>query len=465
MALDPQTLSDFRSRLQETVNGHRDEWQESRRLVVSTAFRETLSRLASAIDSSSLPLALREALVTALRQDPGRGVHELDGAVLKRLTGLPPTKAVRALCVMFGLGQQPAPPMSAWPASRIESYVRRHANPFDLLLETDVASVLELGAGDLSFSADLVAQYLPALERDAKELTLHCVDRLHPGSRVGGRYHADSQRLDYLTGHPSSHLRVRLWSGQDMFDLGTVRGILPCYTIVTCQAPPNPTVAYEPTRLSPAVIRDELRRTKGDFKVIREEGEEVLEVRHAGRVLLFPPWKFDISGPLALLDLVSRSGRLCVLSAVDTEVFWELLAQLMADPLARPQDEIFTPAVIGRVFGEVATALNALPVGHSLVLSDHAEMRKEIPRSLEKRDSPRPGDTKNTKRGDSPFSETPFLEKGGQSPRYRFRYVEVRRGALFPGVPASQTAKAYPTMTEEAPPWFLILVPEQIGVP
>ena len=452
MALDSESLSEFRARLKEALTGHRDDWQESRRLVASEAFGATLARLARAIESSTLPVALREALAGALRRETATNVQELDGTLLKRLTGLPPTKALRALCLMFGLGERPAPPVSAWSADQIEAYVRRQANPFDLLLETDVPSVLELGAGDLSFAAALVEQYLPELEKHAKDLTVHCVDRLRPGSQAGGQYHADRERLDRLSANPSVHLGFRFWGGQDMFEMGAVRGIWPRYTIATCQAPPNPTVAYEPSRLSPAVIQEYLRRTKGEFKVIREKGEEMLEVRHAGRMLLFPPWKFDIRGPSALLDLMSQYGRFCVIAAVDAEVFWELLAQLLADPEVRPRDRIFTPAVIAEVFGKVAHTLNALPVGQGIVLSDHIQLREEIPRVLE-RDSPRP------EGGLSPSA------KGGQSPRYRFRYAEIRRGALFPAVPAGRTARMFPTMTEEAAPWFLILVPEEILAP
>jgi hypothetical protein len=426
MPLDPETLAGFRAQLADRLSRDRAEWHESRHLVAPGHFRRTLDRLIAAIETSSYAQPLRMALGEALRAGTTARVQDLPGAPLKQLTGLPPSKAIRALCLLFGLIRRPDVPETTWSPEQIEAYVREHPNPFDLLLQTDVASVLELGAGDLSFAAALVKQYLPPLESRGRELTVHCQDRLRPGSRVGGQFHADPQRLEPLIRHASRHLQFRFWGGQDMFELDAVRGIWPRYTIVTCQAPPNPAVAFEPSRVSYALIQEHLRKTKGDFQVVREEGEEVLEVRHAGRTLLFPPWKFDVRGPSAFLDLLSGRGRLSILSAVDTEVFWELLAQLLADPSVRPPDEFFTPPVIARVFGEVGEALQALPIGGSVILSDHAALRSEAGK------------------------------------RSRFRYAEVRRGALFPGVPASHTATLFPRMTEEPPPWFIVLVPEEV---
>ncbi|MGH7208980.1 MAG: hypothetical protein ACREIL_06325, partial [Nitrospiraceae bacterium] len=74
----------------------------------------------------------------------------------------------------------------------------------------------------------------------------------------------------------------------------------------------------------------------------------------------------------------------------------------------------------------------------SVVLSDVADLRQGIPRVLG--------------------------ESAGQPSHYRFRYVEVRRGAVFAGLPSSQTARLFKDMTEEEPPWFLILVPEGSGL-
>jgi hypothetical protein len=426
MPLDPQALREFRARLTESQAIHRDAWPASRRLIAPANFQAALAALISAIQASSVPAAVRAALQAALREGRATRMQDLQGEALKQLTGLPPTKAFRALCLLFGPGEHPgATARSALSPVEIEAFVRRHRNPFDLLLDADVASVLELGAGDLSFASALVQQYLPLMEGRGKDLTLHCVDRVKPGSGLGGLYQADPRRLAQLRAESAAHLGFRYWGDQDMFALEQSHGLWSRYTIVTCQAPPTPTVAYEPTRVSPEIIAEHLRRIKGEFRLVRESGEEALQVRHAGRALLFPPWKFEIRGPVALLEVLARRGLLCVLTAVDTEVFWELLSQLLADPRARPKDVIFTPALIPEVFGEAGRTLGALPVGGTLVLSDVAELRADLP-------------------------------------SMKFRYVEVRRGALFEGVPASRTAKMFKDMTEEAPPWLLILIPEEM---
>jgi len=334
----------------------------------------------------------------------------------------------------MSLDPPPLASESTHTPAQIEQFIRGRDNPFDLLLETEAASLLDLGAGDLSFAAELAERYLPPLHERDKNLTLHCVDRLRPGSTLGGRLHADQDRLERLRHYPFPSLRFKFWGGQDMFKLETVEGLRPVYTIVTCHAPATPTFAYEPTRVSRSIIDAHLRKTKGEFRTVRVEGEEALEVRHAGRALLFPPWKFEVRGPLALLDLLARRGQLAVLSAVDSEVFWEILSQLLEDARVRPQDMIFTPSMIADLFGTVHARLVALPVGGSLVLSEVADLRHAIPRVL----------------GAAP----------GQPSHYRFRYVEVRRGAVFPGMPSSQTARLFKDMTEENPPWFLCLVPE-----
>jgi hypothetical protein len=342
---------------------------------------------------------------------------------------------VRALCLFFGLVRElPAAPVSALAPAEIERFLRGLTNPYDLLMAAEVASLLDLGAGDLSFAAELVQQHLPLVERQHKRLVVHCVERLRPGSKLGGRLHVERDRLDRLRAHPSSALDFRFWGDQDMFDLPTVKGIWPRYTLVTCHAPPTPTFAYEPRRIGESLIADHLRKTKGPYRKVKVEGEEALEVLHAGQALIFPPWKFEIRGPLALLDLMSRRGKLCLLSAVDRDVFWEVLSQLLEDDRARPADVIFTPENLPRIFGPIHAKLESLPVGSSVVLSDLAALRQEIPRVL-----------------------AGSADGGGS---YRFRYVEIRRGAVFDGLPASQTARLFTRMVEEIPPWMLILVPD-----
>jgi hypothetical protein len=319
--------------------------------------------------------------------------------------------------------------MAVRSSNEIEHFLRNHRSPYDLLLDTDSPSLLDLGAGDLSFIDELVAQYLQPLKTRGRMLTVHGLDRLRPGSMFGGPLHADSGRLARL--QRADRLHFRFLGGVDML-APTLPDLLPRYTIVTCHAPATPTFALEPSRISEAVMDRHLRKTKGEFKVVREGAEEALEVLHRGRALLFPPWKFEIRGPLALLDALVRRGELCVLTSVDSEVFWELLSQLVADPGMRPPDAIFTPALIAELFGTIHARLMALPAGGTVLLSDLAELRPDIPSVL----------------GRPPGS-------------YRFRYVEIRRGAVFSGMPASSTARRFNEMTEESTPWCLILVPER----
>jgi len=298
-----------------------------------------------------------------------------------------------------------------------------------------VASVLDVGAGDLSFAAELAEQYVAPLQRSQRELILHALDRLQPGSKLGGPLHPERERLNGLRSRTG--LSFQFFGNHDMFDLGQLDQagkLAPRYTIATCWAPATPTFAYEPTRLSDQVITEELHRTKGRYRQISFSGEPALEVQHGDRALLFPPWKFEIRGPLALLDLMSRRGRLCILGAVDTQVFWEIMAQLLDEDRYRPENQPFTTDNLPTVFGELFTRLSHLTHGETLNLADCYKVRELIPRVL------------------------PLLQ--GQNPVYRFRAIHIRRGAMFPGMPASSTARRFPDMVEETPPWMFILVPE-----
>ena len=319
--------------------------------------------------------------------------------------------------------------MPSLSSEAIEQFLRGHRNPYDLLLDVGSPSLLDLGAGDLSFAEELATQYLTRLRQQQKTLTLHCVDRLQPGSQFGGPLHAPPHRLKMLQSQEG--LQFKFWGGQDMFEAVTVSTARPHYTLVTCHAPANPTFAYEPTRVSRTAIERHLRSAKGEYRVVREAGEAALEVLHGGRALLFPPWKFEIRGPLALLDLARRRASAVVLSAMDQDVFWEVLSQVIADPRARPQDTMFTPAVLPDLFGDAYTRLTAVPVGSPVSLADLTPLRDDIPAVL-----------------------------GEPGASYRFRYVEVSRGAVFGGLPASQTARRFSSMKDEAPPWMLVLVPE-----
>ncbi len=435
MGLDPHLVLGFRRDIQRSREADRVAWEESSRLVARARLPETTRQLARAIRVSSIADPLREELLACLDDDalPIRGTgHDVR---LKALTGLPLSKAIRALSVHFGLlsPRKDAESDAELPASDIEGLARRHANPYDLLLRTQSPSVLDLGAGDLSFANELVERYLAGVRQAGTSLTVHCIERLSPGSRWGSRLHADPQRLARLR-DATADLSFLFWPGQDMFALDSLEGHRDRYTIAVCNAPATPTFAYEPTRLSPEVIAGHLAETKGRFRKVRIEGEEALEVVHRGRALIFPPWKFDVRGPLALLDLMARRAQLCLLTAVDNEVFWELLAQLLADEQVRPRDRLFTPDVLPQVFGPLYAKLAGLPLGHRLDLATLAALRPRIPR---------------------------VLPRGRHlEPVFGFRYVEVRRGAQLSGIPAGSTAGLYQTMAEEAPPWFLTLVPE-----
>ncbi|WP_447978825.1 hypothetical protein [Candidatus Nitrospira bockiana] len=433
MPFDHALAAHLKSRLRAVKQAEPRAWQRSRKLVGQDAIEATRAALRAAVASSDLPAGLKEALSQTLG---GADSDTSRGDALKELTGLPPTKALRALCVLFGIGSESShgEPPGLTPV-QVEQFVRERPNPYDLLLAAPTSSLLDLGSGDLSFAVELVDRYSGELQSGGRHLTLHCLDRLDPRSRLGGRLHADPRHLERLhraSRSPSSALTFRLWGNVDMLELDGVQGLLSSYTIVTCHAPATPTFAYEPTRVAARLIEEDLKRTKGDFRRVRVDGEEALEVLHGGRALLFPPWKFDVKGPLALLCVMARRGRLCVLTSIDSHVFWELLSQLLEGERVRPKDVIFTPAIRREVFGPVYEELNALPIGGRLVLNDVAPLRSVLP------------------------------VPGASEPAIGFRYAEVRRGAVFEGLPASQTARLFGSMREEEPPWFLTLVPASL---
>jgi hypothetical protein len=432
-----QVLADFRSQVTQLLQEREKEWEASRKLVEAKQLTATLKRLIEEAHRVDLPVIIRDAITVALGNSESASIQNLPGPRLKELTGLPPTKAVRALCVWFGVIDGPVLrwPVASLQSEGVETFAHSFSNPFDLLLEADVASLLDLGAGDLSFATELVEQYVVPLHQRQRELILHTLDRLQPGSKLGGPLHPERERLNGLRSRTG--LSFQFYGNQDMYDLGSLDQtgkLAHRYTIATCWAPATPTFAYEPTRLSDQIITQELHRTKGTFRHTHFSGEPALEVQHGDRALLFPPWKFEIRGPLALLDLLARRGLLCVLGAVDTQVFWETLAQLLDDVRYRPNNQPFTSDNLPVVFGEIFERLSRLEIGETLHLSDCGPLRREIPRVL------------------------PLLQT--QAPSYRFRSIQIRRGAVFPGIPASTTARRFSDMVEESPPWMLILVPE-----
>ncbi len=429
----PQDPAQLRRLLKESKSSDPVAWESARKLVHRSRLTHTLDRLVERIRQSPLPGTLQDGLVAGLNPaSASRG----DPVRLKELTGLPPTKAIRALCVYFALVREEAPSSFGPAPHDVEAFVQRTESPYDLLLKVGKPSLLDLGAGDLSFEEELLDHYLPSLQHSGKALTLHALDRLRPGSQLGGAYHASPERLRRFAQYPQANLQFRFEGGVDMMDLSSQPHLLAQYTMVTCHAPATPTFAYEPTRLSPTTIHFHLTRTKGDYRTVRVHGEKALEVMHRGKALTFPHWKFVIQGPLALLNLAARRGALCVLAAIDDEVFWEILAQLVEDPGMRPTDVVFTKETLPDVFGHVYQALASLKIGECCTLSDVTPLRQTLPT------------------GTTPRERKPVP--------YRFRFVEIRRGAVFPGMPAGSAARQFRHMSEEVPPWHLVLVPERV---
>ncbi|GKS56703.1 hypothetical protein YTPLAS18_02300 [Nitrospira sp.] len=428
--------SDLRRQLKDVRSNSPCEWEASRHMVGPGELPGTLDRLRDAIVRQFPVGEFQDDLLRAVTETQTHAGKDRSADRLKAITGLPTTKSLRALCVYFGLAE-----LTNDPAARLvvdDSLLERvtpQTNPFDVLLECARPSLLDLGAGDLSFVESLAAQYVPKLRERGCTLTAHAVDRAQPGSGLAPAYQAPPDRLGRL--RAMTGLSFHYWHGADMFALAESsrpRVFLPRYDVVTCWAPANPTFAYEPTRLAPSLIQSDLERTRGRFRNVRADGEPALEVTHQGRSLLFPPWKFDVHGPVALLDLMSRCGSIAMLGAVDDAVFWECLSQLVADPLARPRDRILTAEVRHTAFGELYEALMALPVGGHLAVGERTPLRNNLPRVL-------------------PLSR-------GMTRTVGLRYVGVRRGAVFPGMPVSLTATRYQDMSAEAPPWFILLVPD-----
>lgn len=440
MSLDP--LADFRRVVSVRAHQFPKQWEASKKLIEGAALPATLARLCEAVQRKDLSVSVKETLLRLFERHVPKRAQDLDREGLKSVTGLPPAKALRALAVFFELVPATA---ATWPVTHlsseeIEEAVRQLSNPFDLLRRIDVASVLEIGAGDLSFAEELADLYGPELKQRHRPFVIHCLDRLDPRSQLGGPLHASPERLQKL--QRNKEVSFSFFGNQDMFKLGDLDKqelLAPQYTITTCWAPATPTFAYEPTRLSETLIRKELERTKGAFYQTRFGKEPALEVRHAGRALLFPPWKFEIVGPLALLNLLARRGFLCVLGSVDAQVFWELLAQLLEEPRYRPPDEPFNSVNLPTIFGKVYHVLAGLPIGDSIDLAEVAALRRHYLGS----------------------DASPGLD-GMAS---HFRYVRISRGAIFPDTPASSTARKFSSMTEEVPPWLVTLVPVSASGP
>ena len=188
MNFEPHSLDEFRRLINRRAKQFPIQWEASRRLIEEHEFPETAVRLLHRAQEKNLPKAIMEPLRHVFERQEAQRVQDLDGELLRTLTGFPPAKAVRALCVFFELIARPG---SQWPVSvmaseEIERLIRRSANPFDLLRYAEVASVLDLGAGDLSFATELAELYVPELQAQNRRLIVHREDvQAAAGSLVG----------------------------------------------------------------------------------------------------------------------------------------------------------------------------------------------------------------------------------------------------------------------------------------
>ncbi|MBA3614316.1 MAG: hypothetical protein H0W49_15690 [Nitrospirales bacterium] len=426
-------LTAFRERIKISRESSPHHWEASRKLMVPETLQATLPALIQRIQEASLDPIIQERLVDALQQLFNPTGRKEGNQVLKELTGFPPSKAVRALMVwgILNVNEGRESP-EVYSGMRWEEILRDASNPYDLLRQTPTPSLLDIGAGDLSFEQELVDHYIPYLRTQRTPLTLHAFDRLIPGSGVGGVYHKNLQRERYLQSFSSEELRFKFWGGMDLETFSKSKGQLSRYSVSTCHAPANPTFAYEPSRLAPEIIHRHLQSTRGNYRKNRYEGEPILEVSHRGHTLTFPDWKFDILGPLALLKFMAQRSCVGILSAIDDEVFWEVLSQLLADDQFRPINEIFTKARLPDIFGKAFKELSAMAVGERKDLSTLADLRDPMPFEVAKKE-----DTQRSS---------------------RFRYVEIRRGTVLEGAPSSFTARQFSQMKEEATPWWVIMV-------
>ena len=429
-------IQELRSQVKESRESYPHHWEASRKLMNQESLSTTLPTLIQSIQEASLVPSLQKSLIEVVKQfgqqTKTRQVHQ----TLKELTGLPPSKAIRALIVwgVLAVGEKNEGVTGDLSAEELEGRLREGRNPYDILLHSHSPSLLDIGAGDLTFEKELVDRYIPQLRSHKKMLRLHAFDRLTPGSRVGGVYHKNPDHEGYLKSFPAEELKYQFWGGMDLEQFCQAKDVFPRYTICTCHAPANPTFAYEPSRVESSLILKHLQATRGHFHLGRFEGEAVLEVSHQEKILTFPPWKFNIIGPLALLQLMGQRSQVGVLSAIDDEVFWEILSQILADHQFRPRNKIFTKDNIPEVFGEVYKELSSLAIGGRVDLSKIAELRDPV------------------HFGAKPLEKTPKFSK--------FRYVEIRRGAFREGIPSSFTAKQFSQMREESMPWWIIFIPD-----
>src|SRR6185312_8297455 len=167
MTSHDQALAQFRSRIAKRLQEADREWDTSRRLLEASRLGDTLHRLVERVRASDLTPAIQDSLLTALNEGKAQRVQDLSGSSLKAITGLPPSKAIRALCVYFDVVE---PVSSRWQVPSLDgeavsAFLHANATPFDLLLTSNVPSLLDLGAGDLSFAVEVADLYASRIQR------------------------------------------------------------------------------------------------------------------------------------------------------------------------------------------------------------------------------------------------------------------------------------------------------------
>ena len=94
----------FRKQVKQARETNRMRWEESRKLIRRPQLSQTLAELATKVHQSSLHETLKSLLLESLPPSTIERIADYPNEQLKDLTGLPTTKAVRALCLTFGVG-------------------------------------------------------------------------------------------------------------------------------------------------------------------------------------------------------------------------------------------------------------------------------------------------------------------------------------------------------------------------
>ena len=179
-------IQEFRTRVKACRELFPHHWEASRKLMNHDSLSTILPALLQSIQEASLAPRLQKSLIDVVQQlgqhIKSKQIHQ----TLKELTGLPPSKAVRALIVWGVLAIDDIDQGETEDVSvkELESLLRESRNPYDTLLRAKTPSLLDIGAGDLTFEQELVDQYVPQLRSENTKLRLHAFDRLTPGSRV-----------------------------------------------------------------------------------------------------------------------------------------------------------------------------------------------------------------------------------------------------------------------------------------